>query len=95
MSRMLNMTRALSIGLVVLAMGIAGCNKVVTQENFDRVQTGQSEADVEHILGTPTTTQTEHGAMANIVTRTWKDGNKSITVHFLGDKVLDTDKSGF
>lgn len=95
MLRKMYIRRALSVAALGLALGIAGCTKVVTQENFDRIQAGQSEADVEKILGQPTTTQTEHGAMATVVTRTWKDGNKSITVHFLGDKVLDTDKSGF
>lgn len=95
MSRMMNITRALSVGTVLLAMGTAGCTKVVTPENFAKIRPGQSEADVENVLGKPTASETQSGEMGTALRETWEDGNKSIIVFLVGGKVLDGVKMGF
>ena len=95
MFRTMNIPRAVSVGIVFLAMGIAGCTKVVTPENFVKIQPGQSEADVENVLGKPTTSETQSGEMGTTLRDTWTEDNKSVIVFFIGGKVLVAIKTGF
>lgn len=85
---------AASIAIVVFTIGIAGCDKV-TPDNYAKIQTGQSEADVEGILGKPTATETASGAIGSGAEKTWKSGDKTIKVVFINGKVMGSEKSGF
>lgn len=94
MFQLTNIRRAVSIAIIGFAIGIAGCNKV-TPENYAKIQPGQSEADVENVLGKPTTTETASGAMGSGAEKIWKSGDKTIKVVFIDGKVMGSEKSGF
>lgn len=78
------------IGLSVVM--IAGCGgSKVTKENFDKIKTGMTEAEVEAILGKATDSG---GASASLpgmsvsgTMKVWKDGDKKIMVTFSDGKV--------
>ena len=89
-----NTRRVLCAAGLLLAMGIAGCNKV-TPENFAKIKPGQSEAQVTDVLGKPTTTETKSGVMGTGSMQTWKSGDKTISVLFVNGQVLDAEKTGF
>jgi len=85
----------LGLGVVMLA----GCGgSKVTKDNFDKIKTGMTVAEVEAILGKGTETQSAAGAIGDLAgsakTITWKDGDKTITVNFLNDKVATTASTG-
>jgi hypothetical protein len=94
MFNMRNAHRILSVAGLLLAMGIAGCNKV-TPDNFAKIKPGQSEAEVDDVLGKATTTETQSSAIATGSKKTWKSGDKTIMVLFIDGKVMDAEKTGF
>lgn len=77
------------VGLGSLAL--AGCGSKVTKSNFDQIKTGMTLAEVEAILGKGTESTGAAGAIGDLAgsakSVTWKDGDKSITVNFVNDKV--------
>jgi hypothetical protein len=91
---MRNARRVLCAAGLLLAMGIAGCNKV-TPDNFAKIKPGQSVAEVTDVLGKPTTTETQSGIMGTGSKQTWKSGDKTITVLFVNGQVMVAEKTGF
>ena len=80
--------------LVLVALGalmLAGCGSKVTKSNFDQIKTGMTLAEVEAILGKGTESTGASAAIGDLAgsakSVVWKDGDKSITVNFLNDKV--------
>ena len=94
------MKRIGTVALVALVAfvlaGAVGCNRV-TRENYDKVQPGMTLEQVKAILGEPDETKSGGvnvlGVTADKSTMTWKSGDKSITVTFVGDKVVTTGMS--
>jgi hypothetical protein len=90
------------VALVLIGMGvvmIAGCGgSKVTKENYDKIKTGMTVAEVEAILGKGTESQGVAGKVGDLAgsakSITWKDGDKNITVSFLNDKVATVTSSG-
>jgi hypothetical protein len=88
-------TNRLAVVAVVLlglsAMMLAGCGSKVTKENFDKVEVGMTEAEVEGILGKATETSEASGSIGDLTgkgsIKVWKDGDKKITVTFANGKV--------
>lgn len=62
------------------ALFLSACSKV-TQENYDKVETGMSRADVELILGKATNCSQALGTASCV----WGDDNKYIKVKFVAD----------
>lgn len=89
-----NARRVLCATGLLLAMGIAGCNKV-TPDNFAKIKPGQSVAEVTDILGKPTTTDNQSSQLGTASKQTWKSGDKSIMVVFINGQVMDAEKTGF
>ena len=63
---------------------LVGCGSKITQENFDKIQTGMSREDVKAILGEPTESS---GAISGD-SWVWKKDGTVITIQFVGGKVL-------
>jgi hypothetical protein len=83
-------------GVFLVALG--GCSSggssssKVTKDNFDKVTTGMTQAQVEDILGKGTeaggaaATASDSSGPGKVII--WKDGDKSITVKFVNDQVF-------
>ena len=86
-------TKSLLLGLI--AMGIVGCSVArVTKDNYDKIQVGMTQAQVEEFMGKG---QQDSGAAAalpgvsgSVAVYSWQtdDGRKNITVTFVNGKVL-------
>ena len=82
------------VGLVLAGLFLtmlAGCSGKVSKGNYDKIQNGMTRAEVEKILGKPTE-EAGGGGVAGEITGsakvlTWADGEKSIMVTFVNDKV--------
>jgi hypothetical protein len=94
------MMRSRSIVVLVVGIGVmlgmlAGCGgPSVSQGNYDKIANGMTQAQVEKILGKG---QDQAGAgIARLSGKVvvWKDGDKSITVTFVNDKVTAKAQSG-
>jgi len=89
--------RFILAAFIAPAILVMGCSKV-TAENYDKIQTGMTSAQVEQILGKGT--EQSGGGLAigdlsaSAKTVTWENGDKSITVTFANDKVLMKVKKG-
>ena len=82
--------------VVLLMLGLTlsvlpGCGSKVSKSNYDKVKTGMTRAEVEGVLGKGTEKAGVGGAIGEIAGSakilTWTDGDKTITVTFLNDKV--------
>lgn len=79
------MRRALAAALAALLL--AACGSKITAENFARIQTGMTQQEVVALLGEPTETSAiSIGGLSGGMS-TWRDGNTTISVQFLNDKV--------
>lgn len=70
---------------------LAGCGSKVTAENYAKLSVGMPYAAVVDVLGEPD----RRAEKMKIVTCTWGDEEKSITVRFAADRVVFTSKDGF
>ena len=81
---------ALAIACVLLAF-VCGCGSKVSKANYDKIEIGMTEAQVEKILGKGTPQADAGGAIGNLAGSakivSWKDGDKGITVTFINGKV--------
>ena len=82
------------VALVLVGLGVvmlAGCGSKVTKSNFDKIKVGMTTAEVEGILGKGTESKGVAGSVGDLTgsakIMTWTDGDKSITVTFVNDKV--------
>lgn len=67
-------------GLLAL---LAACSKI-TQDNYDKLQTGMTYEQVQGVLGQPSSCSDVLG----VKNCTWGDAKRHIDVSFLGDKAL-------
>ena len=89
--RMLGRAAAV-VAISCVCLIAVGCGSKVNDKNFGKIKAGMSETEVLDILGTPNSTdKTPLGASKEV----WEDGNKKITVLFVENKVLASEKSGF
>lgn len=80
--------RTLRTTIVALAAALlAACGSKVSAENFERIQTGMTQKEVAAILGEPTETSAVSVAGLSGGMATWRDGNTTISIQFLNDKV--------
>ena len=69
--------------LLTTVVLLAACSPV-TQENFAKLQTGMSRAEVEELLGKPG----ECAGALGMSSCTWGQKNRFISIQFAGDKVM-------
>jgi outer membrane protein assembly factor BamE (lipoprotein component of BamABCDE complex) len=95
MSFNMNTTRIHSLVLVLAALLIAvvGCDRnplsgsKLTPANYDQITNGMTKAQVERILGSPTTTETKDMLIFKKTTYRYEDGKKFAMITFKNDEV--------
>ena len=76
-----------------LLLAFAGCDgnpfsgSRLTQANYDKITVGMSKAQVEHILGKPTTVETKDMIIFSKATYRYEDGRKFAMITFKNDEV--------
>lgn len=83
------MTRARIAGVVLAMLLLAGCSKV-SLDNYNKLERGMDRAEVEKILGSPTSCDEALGVRNCI----WGTEKSNITVTFAGTKVLNMGHTG-
>jgi hypothetical protein len=78
--------------LLIAALGLTSCNSSkLRPENYDQITNGMSKAQVERILGPPTTKETKDMILFSKSTWRWEDGKKFAIVTFKNDEVDSKD----
>ena len=83
--------------LAVLAlMSLPGCGRTfsgskLTTANYDQVTLGMSKAQVENILGPPSSAETKDLVIFKKTTYRWEDGKRFAIVTFKNDEVDSKD----
>ena len=67
----------------------------VSQSSYEKLKPGMTATEVEAILGKPTETGGAGIGGISAGAKTWKDGDKEITVMFTNEKVSTFTKKGF
>ncbi len=89
--------RSVVLLLVVAAFAFVGCDRnaltgsKLTPANYDQVTTGMSKAQVETILGPPTTMETKDMVIFKKTTYRYEDGKKFALITFKNDEVDSKD----
>ena len=71
-------------------MLLAACSRL-TQENFNKVQTGMTEQEVAAILGSPTESSSSTLLGISGTSSKWVSGDTMVAIRFVGGKVLAKD----
>lgn len=75
------------LAATALALLLSACSSRIDQENFDRIQAGMTQQEVEAILGSPTeSSSTSFGGLSG-GSATWTSGDATIAVQFVNGKV--------
>ncbi|RDV27533.1 outer membrane protein assembly factor BamE [Alteromonas aestuariivivens] len=78
------------LGLVALAVALAGCSKL-NKENYDKLEMGMSQQQVETIIGKPDNCSETLGSTSCI----WgSDDGRHIKVLFMADKAMTFSNDG-
>ena len=82
--------------LLLVSLSLGGCNRglsgsKLTTANYDQVSLGMSKAQVETILGPPTTAETKDMIIFKKTTYRYEDGKKFAIVTFKNDEVDSKD----
>lgn len=87
---MLRPVRAIVLAAVVTLL--VACGSSVTQENYDRIETGMTVDDVVGILGASTTSELKSVSIGDMKFEagpvTWESGDATIVVTFAQGKVV-------
>ena len=75
--------------IVLFSLSLAACGASrLTQENFDKIRTGMTQAEVTAILGEPTESSSVDVAVFSGTASTWKKDGTTITIQFANSKVV-------
>ena len=86
--RRLGRLRAVALSLVI-CMSLVSCSgSEISQENFEKIQTGMSLTQVTAILGEPSEASSVDVAVFSGAASKWKKGNVTITIQFINGKVV-------
>jgi hypothetical protein len=87
-------TRSLvSLCAIAIVLSSAGCGRnplsgsQLTRANYDKITVGMSKAQVEHILGRPTTVETKDMIIFSKATYRYEDGKNFAMITFKNDEV--------
>ncbi len=69
--------------IALFLLTLTACSKV-TRENYQKLELGMSWQEVVQLLGEPDQCE----ALLNAKSCVWREGDKSITVRFIGDEVI-------
>ena len=81
----------------IASLALVGCNRStltgskLTQDNYNQITTGMSRAQVERILGPPTTMETSDMLIFKKTTYRYEDGKKFVQITFKNDQVDSKD----
>lgn len=78
--------RATSVACLLLLLAATGCTRL-TQENFNKVQTGMTYEEVVTILGEPSDNQSIGAGPLSASSITWEDDSARVNIKFLNNKV--------
>jgi outer membrane protein assembly factor BamE (lipoprotein component of BamABCDE complex) len=79
--------------IVVVAAALAGCNRnplsgsKLTLDNYNKITTGMTKAQVEQILGPPTSIETKDMLIFKKTIWRYEDGKKFAMITFKNDEV--------
>ena len=74
---------------IVICMSLVSCSSLkISQENFEKLQTGMSLAQVTAILGEPTESTSVDVAVFSGTVSKWRAGGIIITIQFVNGKVV-------
>lgn len=86
--RRLSHLRVVALGMAI-CMSIVSCSgSKISQENFDKIQTGMPLAQVTAILGPATESSSVDVAVFSGTVSKWKAGGVTITIQFVNGKVV-------
>ena len=86
--RRLSHLLAIALGIVI-CMSLGSCSSLkISQENFEKIQTGMSLAQVTAILGEPTESSSVDVAVFSGTVSKWRAGGITITIQFVNGKVV-------
>ena len=71
----------------LLSLLLVACGSPVNQENFQKIATGMTQAEVEDILGRPDESSSASLGTFSGGSSTWTSGDVTITVQFMNDRV--------
>ena len=75
--------------VMVICMSLVSCiGSPISQENFEKIQTGMSLAQVQAILGPPTESSSVDVAVFSGTVSKWKALDVTITIQFVNGKVV-------
>ncbi len=90
-------TRILLLFALVL-LGFTGCNRTLSgsklsRANYDQITTGMSKAQVETILGHPTTVDSKDFLILKKTTFRYEEGDRFVMITFKNDEVDSKDSN--
>ena len=75
--------------IMVICMSLVSCSgPPISQENFEKIQTGMPLAQVTAILGPPTESSSVDVAVFSGTVSKWRAGDVTITIQFVNGKVV-------
>jgi hypothetical protein len=75
--------------VMVICLSLVSCGgSKISQENFDKIQTGMPLAQVTAILGPPTESSSVDVAVFSGTVSKWKAGDVTISIQFVNGKVV-------
>jgi hypothetical protein len=77
-----------SVLLVFVLAAVIACGSSVNQANFDKIETGMTQKEVDEILGPPTETSEVGFAGISGTTSKWQHNDSAIVINFLNGKVM-------
>ena len=80
------MTAAMAMVFLLCLMACSGAK--INQENFDKIKTGMTLAEVKAILGEPTDSSSIDVAVISSGTAMWKGEGIAISIQFMNGKVI-------
>jgi hypothetical protein len=74
---------------MVFALGLMACSGAkINQENFDKIKTGMTLAEVKAILGEPADSSSIDVAVISGAAAMWKGEGITISIQFMNGKVI-------
>jgi hypothetical protein len=77
-----------SLAALLAALALAACGSRVSQENFDRIQSGMTREEVVAILGAPTETSGFSVGGLSGESAAWSGKDAGISIQFANGKVM-------
>ncbi|MEP6698584.1 MAG: outer membrane protein assembly factor BamE [Verrucomicrobiota bacterium] len=96
---MKNLSPSYGLTLCLLLLFSAGCNRallsgsLLTPANYDQISKGMSKAQVEKILGPPTTVETKEMIIFKKTTYRYEEGKKFALITFKNDEVEEKESN--